>query len=175
MSRVISEALFSNCVSVAVAAETIRSRPGYYAIFANQSKHVPSAVRKLTSSSNLLYVGIATRSLRKRLLDQELRQKSAATFFRSFGALLDYRPDEGSLRTRKNKRNFRFNREQTAVIVARIESCICVSWVEDSSPSECFEKSLICEHAPPFNIKHNPRPVHSLLEARAQCRAIACR
>ena len=43
---------------------------------------------------NIIYIGIASQSLRKRL-NQELRAKGHGTFFRSIGAVLGYSPREG--------------------------------------------------------------------------------
>ena len=45
----------------------------------------------------LIYLGKAGNNLRKRLGEKELCHKRSATFFRSLGAVLGYRPPTGSL------------------------------------------------------------------------------
>lgn len=58
---------------------------------------------------NIIYIGIATESLNKRFLNQELRANGHGTFFRSIGAVLGHRPPKGSLKTKANKRNYKFS------------------------------------------------------------------
>ncbi len=74
--------------------------PGYYAIFVD-GEHLPDRLQKykkcVVHRSGLLYIGIATKSLHNRLVRQELQCRGAATFFRSLGAILGYRPKRSSL------------------------------------------------------------------------------
>ena len=71
---------------------------------------------------NILYIGLASKSLNKRMLKQELRSKGHGTFFRSMGAVLGFRPDKGSLQ-HKNKRNYKFNDENKIQII---------QWINDN-------------------------------------------
>jgi hypothetical protein len=82
---------------------------GYYSIWLNDveklnNKEFSQELKK--RNSNLLYIGIASKSLYERLYEQELQHLNPATFFRSIGAVLGYRPEEGSLSDKKNKNNY---------------------------------------------------------------------
>lgn len=156
------------------APERVPSMPGYYGIYLD---HVDT-IRGLLPTSvhvpdqRLIYVGIATISLRQRLVDQDLRHQSPASFFRSVGAVLGYRPPKGSLVGRRNQQNYAFTLGDRGRIRLWIERHLLVSWVS-VEPLRHIEKSLIAEIRPLFNIQHNPEPNELLINLRQECRCIA--
>lgn len=83
---------------------TIESKEGYYSIWITNTKKLPTVFHNelVRRKTNLLYIGIASGSLLKRLYLQELQHRNPATFFRSIGAVLGYRPEPGSLAGKKN-------------------------------------------------------------------------
>lgn len=122
---------------------------------------------------DLLYIGIATRSLSLRLLGQELRARGHGTLFRSIGALLDYRPPAGSLVGKGNTRNYKFTPEDSKAIIDWINANLLVNWMEFSSGHALEESSLIREHLPLFNLRGNPAALPDLSALRAECVRIA--
>lgn len=160
----------------AAKAETcVPDSRGYYAIFLAAPGALPPPFLDHISSTGLIYLGIAAKlSLRARLVDQELRSKGPATFFRSIGAILGYKPPIGSLRGQKNTRNYKFDEGTTERIISWINDNLELSWVESSEPDEELESRLIESLTPIINIKHNPRKLEALLELREECRRIAC-
>lgn len=90
--------------------------PGYYAIFLKNPAALPKPFSTSSQPGNPIYIGIATKSLHKRLACQDLKYQSPATFFRRLGAVLGYRPEPGSLRDKKNKNNYKFSPANTQQI-----------------------------------------------------------
>lgn len=74
------------------AEQVLPGEPGYYAIYLDSAASLPDLKLVLDSEPKLLYVGIATQSLQDRLVAQDLRHRNPASFFRSLGAILGYRP-----------------------------------------------------------------------------------
>ena len=72
-------------------------KPGLYAIYIDSPKSLPAVFREtlILRGTSLLYVGKASKSLRKRMVEQELRHRGNGSFFRSLGAIRDYRPPCG--------------------------------------------------------------------------------
>jgi len=58
---------------------------------------------------SIIYIGIASQSLRKRL-NQEIRAKGHGTFFRSIGAVLGFTPEQCSLVGKLNQNNYKFSK-----------------------------------------------------------------
>src|SRR5690606_10717004 len=85
---------------------------------------------------NIIYIGIATESLNKRFLNQELRANGHGTFFRSIGAVLGHRPPKGSLTTKSNKRNYKFLPADEQKIIKWINENLLVNWIEFSGDFE---------------------------------------
>jgi hypothetical protein len=123
--------------------------------------------------SRIIYVGKAERkSLRERFLKQELRAKGQGTFFRSVGAMLGYLPLRGSLKDKRNKKNYKFSKADEPRIIDRMNSNLEASWVSFNGPF-LFEKYLIKTHSPLLNIEHNPNCLQALMTDRSRCREIA--
>jgi len=160
-------------ISATDAENRVPNNPGYYAIWIKR----PSALHRQYFSTQktpaLLYVGITTGSLRKRLFEQDLRHKSPATFFRGLGAVLGFRPQPGSLVGKRNKRNYKFSSADTNAIIEWINANISVRFVVAHLPDKMLEKYAISSLNPPFNSTHNSHPLPCLKALRAQCREIA--
>ncbi|MCE1271431.1 MAG: hypothetical protein LWW88_07695 [Acinetobacter sp.] len=122
---------------------------------------------------NIIYIGIATESLNKRFLNQELRANGHGTFFRSIGAVLGHRPPKGSLTTKKNKRNYKFAPTDEQKIINWINANLKVNWVEFSGDFESFETRLITKYRPLINIAKNPLALQLLTDLRNECVQIA--
>lgn len=154
----------------------VPERPGIYAIRVDDRASLPDDFSQLSTQSGhqLLYIGIASQSLYKRFLGQELRARGHGTFFRSIGAVLGYRPEIGSLLGKKNTQNYKFSSADEQEIIAWINRNLSVSWIE--FPTEALhqaETALITEHRPLLNIAGNPAALTKLSALRAECVRIA--
>lgn len=150
--------------------------PGLYAIFVDAASALPAPFGDLLAArdTTLIYLGKAGDSLRKRLGEEELRHKRAATFFRSLGAALGYRPPAGSLAGAKNQRNYRFSAEDTAAITAWINAHLRVRWLAlPKDETEAYEPLLIALLRPLLNLKGNPSALPELQAVRTECCRIA--
>ncbi|MDA3954375.1 MAG: hypothetical protein PF485_12075 [Bacteroidales bacterium] len=121
---------------------------------------------------NILYFGIATESINTRLM-QELRARGHGTFFRSLGAVLGYLPPKGSLKTKKNKRNYKFSKKDEKKIIKWINENLLVNWIEFNGDFESLETNLINTYKPILNIAKNPYSLPYLSELRAECVDVA--
>lgn len=148
--------------------------PGLYAIRVADVAALPDPFRAFAARADgLLYVGKATRSLRKRLVEEELRAKRHATFFRGIGAVLGYRPVPGSLVGKVNRNNFVFaSRDRLAI----------ATWLDRYAEASAFavpgdlaeiERDLIRRFTPLLNLDHNPAALAELVAVRQTCREIA--
>lgn len=150
--------------------------PGLYVIRVDDRASLPVTFSELSTQSGhqLLYIGIASQSLRKRLLGQELRARGHGTFFRSIGAVLGYRPQVGSLVGKGNTRNYKFSSADEQAIIAWINRNLSVNWIE--FPTDALsnaETALISEHRPLLNLAGNPAALKELSALRAECVRIA--
>ncbi len=153
----------------------VSSKPGFYCIRIENTNALPSPFCDYLRERqhNILYIGIASKSLHKRFLRQELRAKGNGTFFRGIGALLGFRPPIGSLVNKKNKRNYKFSNPDKHEIINWINDHLIVSWVEYSGDHETIETQLIQTHLPLLNTDKNPSKLKELAELRNECRKIA--
>lgn len=151
--------------------------PGLYAIRIKDANYLPSPYREAAAArgTDLLYLGQATRrTLRHRLVRNELRGKGHGTFFRSIGAVLEYRPPAGSLIGTANTRNYRFSAADTDAIVDWINRHLEVSWVTlDVDDIPQTEVALIRAQLPLLNLRDNPAALFELLVLRHACSVIA--
>jgi len=121
----------------------------------------------------IIYIGKSDSSTLKERLFQELRAEKHGTFFRSLGAVLGYLPPKGSLKMKKNKRNYKFSKTDELSIISWIDTYLEVSWVEVKSNIGEIEKELIKLHTPLLNIIHNPSRLQFLSDVRKNCREFA--
>lgn len=153
----------------------IESKEGYYSIWIIDTKKLPSLFHKelVRRNTNLLYIGIASGSLLKRLYLQELQHKNAATFFRSIGAVLGFRPQKGSLVGKRNQNNYKFNEQDTKAIIEWINNNLEIGFHYCSTADDTIEKMLIGKYKPLLNWTHNPEPFQPLKQLKDECRIIA--
>lgn len=151
------------------------SSPGFYSIFVDDPSSLPPGAfsEAVRERSNLLYVGIASKSLARRLLQQDLMHRGASTFFRSLGAVLECRPVEGSLIGQANQYNYVFSAADTLRIQDWIRAHVTVRVVEHPNPSHSDEREAIIALRPLLNLTHNPSKLPELEDLRAECRRIA--
>jgi hypothetical protein len=164
-----------NYKSAASIEDKVPDSPGIYMIRVQNIKSLPRVFEKELDSRehNILYVGIATKSLKRRMFGQELRAKGHGTFFRSIGAILGYTPPKGSLLQKKNKRNYKFSNSDESKIIAWINHNLIVNWVSCESDLSTLESKLIVGYTPIMNIAKNSYSMLELSELRKKCVDIA--
>ena len=155
--------------------DIISSKPGLYCIRIKNATVLPNPFNGILKERghNIVYIGIASQSLRNRFLNQELRANGHGTFFRSIGAVLGYRPAKGSLANKANKRNYKFLSSDENKIISWINSNLIVNWVEYNDDFTAFETGLIQKYLPLLNIANNPAALQILSDLRAECVRIA--
>ena len=151
----------------------IPDKSGLYAIRITNNT-LPEEFSKILEQRkhNILYIGISNDDLRQRLWREELHHENPATFFRSMGAILGYRPPINSLSLKS--RNYKFSPDDTNKIIKWMEENLIVNYI-------CFneetlgdiEESLIKKYIPLVNIKHNPCKSNELIKLRELCVNIA--
>lgn len=153
----------------------IPDAPGIYCIKILNPHSLPEIYQNylLERNHSILYIGIAKKSLKKRLLHQELRAIGHGTFFRSLGAILDYKPQSGSLIGKANSRNYKFSPEDISKIINWINSNLIINWTEATVVYEQLEEALIKKHLPLFNLSKNPKALVELAKLRSECVKIA--
>ena len=153
----------------------IPQAPGLYVIRIKDKNELPIEFNEILQkrNHNIIYIGIATTSLRKRLWNQELHAKGHGTFFRSLGAMLGYLPEKGSLNNYKNKSNYTFSESDNNKIIQWIERNLCVNFAVLSDNLNKIETDLIKTNLPLVNIDKNPQKCQLLIQLRDRCKAIA--
>lgn len=151
----------------------IPNEPGLYCIRITDPSVLPEpfATHLKNRNHNILYIGIATTSLRQRL-DQELWAKGHGIFFRGMGAVLGYRPPVGSLLNKKNKKNYTFSAADEAKIIQWINKNLLVNWVIFDGNFKKTETTLIQQYLPLMNTIKNPSKLPELAKLRKLCREI---
>lgn len=153
----------------------VPDEPGLYCIRIKDIDALPTPFREdlQQRGHNIMYIGIASVSLKKRFLGQELRARGHGTFFRSIGALLGYLPERGSLRDKANKRNYTFSMRDEERIIQWINEHLLVQWVTYHDNFGTMESILIDRYLPLMNIAKNPQPSVLLKAMRAKCVEVA--
>jgi hypothetical protein len=149
--------------------------PGVYCIRISDINKLPKPFNTVLSERqhNIIYIGIATMSLSRRFLNQELRANGHGTFFRSIGALLGHRPPKGSLTSKANKHNYKFSQKDEQEIINWINDNLHVNWVEFNGDFKTFEAQLIEKYRPLINLAKNPSALKELSDLRKMCVQIA--
>ena len=155
--------------------EVVPIKPGLYCIRIKNINVLPEPFRTELENRehNIIYIGIASQSLNKRMLNQELRANGHGTFFRSLGAILGFRPPFNSLSEKKNKRNYKFSASDENKIIDWINENLLVNWIEKNSGWEETETALILKYKPLLNIANNPAVIPELSRLRKECVDIA--
>lgn len=164
-----------NFKSAGIIDNLVSTNSGLYCIRISDISRLPSPfnIALRDRGHNIIYIGVASESLRTRFLHQELRARGHGTFFRSIGAVLGYLPPKGSLLTKKNKRNYKFSKTDEQKIIKWINENLKVNWIEFNDDFESFENELINKHRPLINIANNPSALQELSELRKLCVQIA--
>lgn len=162
-------------LSVEDAIKKVPDSSGYYSIWIKESDSFPKpfSTELKARKSNLIYIGITSKSLKERLVEQELQHKNPATFFRSLGAILGFRPPKGSLAKSARKNNYRFSKADTEEIKEWVRGNLKVQFFPLIPFTKDFKKSLIVESTPLLNSTHNPKRSQELSALRQECRRIA--
>ncbi len=165
----------SNFIRVCELSELmIPDCPGIYAIRVTDIHDMPKPFfNELNNRGHdLLYIGIASNSLRERLWNEELNHSSPATFFRSIGAILGYKPIKGSLYGKKT-RNYKFSIDDTEKIREWIRRHLTVSVIPYSNDLGNTETQLILKYKPIVNLSKNPYKMKLICDLRAECLKVA--
>jgi len=164
-----------NFKATKVIDKIVPDEPGLYCVRITDVACLPEPFRSylVKRNHNILYMGIASQSLKKRFLHQELRAIGHGTFFRSVGAVLGYRPEAGSLLRKKNKKNFKFIASEEEEIIEWLNKNTKVNWVTYTGGLNVFETDLIHRYMPLFNLANNPSALIELSELRRECVRIA--
>ena len=153
----------------------VPDRPGLYAIRVRSRTALPDPFQGIAEArdSDLIYVGIASKSLSRRFLGKELRARGHGTFFRSIGAVLGFRPVPGSLIGKANRRNYTFSPEDNRAIIDWINSNLLVNWVDFFGAHAVEEAALLRKHTPLLNLQGNPAALPQLKALRTECVRVA--
>ena len=108
--------------------DSIPDKPGIYCIKINKPNSLPKFQKQIKKREKILYIGIASKSLRKRL-NQELNGNGHGTFFRSIGSMLGCLPPKGSLKRKANKNNYKFSDKDRLKIVKWIKSNLKINFI----------------------------------------------
>lgn len=166
----------SNFLSVKQLNDSdIPDSSGVYVVKIKDIDKLPLTFSKVLKERKhkILYIGISTNSLRRRLWGNELHAKGHGTFFRSLGAILGYLPETGSLLGNRNKRNYKFSAQDSAGIIRWIEDNLEINFIVHSENLEKIEESLIVKYVPLLNLDKNPVKLSELVELRRKCEAVA--
>ena len=166
------EGSYTNCSDV---DDVIPDKPGVYCLRIKNINSLPSEFADVLKGRkhNIIYVGIATKSLKRRFLGQELRARGHGTFFRSIGSMLGYKPPKGSLSNKKNKRNYKFFKNDEKKIIAWINKHLVANWTETDKELESLEDWLIKTYLPLVNLDKNPFALDKIRKLRKECQLIA--
>lgn len=153
----------------------VPDEPGLYCIRINHHQLLQDPFNSILKERkhNIIYIGIASQSLKKRFLGQELRANGHGTFFRSIGAVLGFTPEIGSLKDKKNQNNYKFSSENEKKIIQWINQNLMVNWVKVNQDHNIIEKRLIAQHLPLINIAGNLGAIKELSELRNNCKRVA--
>ncbi len=147
---------------------SVKDVPGLYCIKLRKEIHLSQKFGKVREDG-IIYIGKASKSLKKRLWEQELNHKSPATFFRSMGAILGYLPPKGSLHN-QSTHNYKFSPEDTEAIKEWMRQSLLVNWISlNNKHIDNVEERLIGKYCPLVNIDKNPAPSEELKAARKRC------
>jgi hypothetical protein len=164
-----------NFKSVYDSEQSIPDLPGLYCIRVKDPKALGTVFSNVLEARNhtIVYIGIASKSLQRRFLHQELRAKGHGTFFRSLGAVLGYVPEEGSLAGKSNQNNYKFSSKNEQEIIKWIDENLVINWVSASDNLIAIEDKLIKQHLPLLNIAGNPGALNNVRVLRNKCKEMA--
>lgn len=149
---------------------------GLYCIRLKEGSKLPPRYQSILDkrAHKILYIGKAQgQSLRERF-GQEIFHIRPGTFFRSIGAVLEFKPIPGHLKGKSNQNNYKFSTVDTKSITNWLlrNTEFIIHQVEGDFS---FEEDLIKKYCPLLNDKYNPLRLNELREDRKVCREIAAR
>ncbi|MCF6171500.1 MAG: winged helix-turn-helix domain-containing protein [Bacteroidales bacterium] len=161
--------------SVAEINTIVPDKPGLYCIRIKNIDVLPEPFNSelIKRNHNIIYIGIASQSLHRRMLEQSLRAKGSSTFFRSLGAVLGYHPPINSLATKRNKRNYKYSSVDEEKIIYWINRNLIINWIQYDENLDEIEIYLLRKYKPILNITKNPQYLPELLKLRNECEKIA--
>jgi hypothetical protein len=170
--KLMNKALFKNPANI---ESLVPDSSGLYCIRIKNTAALPETFKEELQERkhDIMYIGIASQSLKKRMLGQELRAKGHGTFFRSLGAMLGYLPPKGSLKDKKKKHNYKFSPSDEKAIISWINKNLMVNWITYSGNFEDIESALIIKYLPLMNLAKNPKALQALSNLRADCVRVA--
>ena len=127
----------------------------------------------LNCKHSIIYIGKAEKSVLNKRLREECRGESHGTFFRGIGALLNFRPEKGSLINMSNQNNYKFNPRDSQAIINWMNSNLYFNYIKLDKDFETIEKQLISKTCPILNTTHNPNKSKLLALKRKECREYA--
>lgn len=149
-----------------LSTDAIPNKSGIYCIKLREGSTLPSKFGKIRED-RIIYIGKASTSLRKRLWEEELNHKKAATFFRSIGTMLNYLP-KGSFGGKPA--NYKFSEEDTDAIRKWMKRSLRVNFIKVKETEIInIEDALIKKYTPLVNISKNPKASEELRNARLHC------
>lgn len=165
-----------NQKSVGEIDHLVPHEPGMYCVRIKKVSALPPPFNRILKERghDIIYIGIASQSIHRRMLGQELRARGHGTFFRSMGALLGYTPPPGSLIGKRNQRNYRFSEADNARVIDWMNRHFTVHWETMESGWNELETVLIDQHRPLVNISKNPSALSELSQLRKRCVDVAC-
>jgi hypothetical protein len=133
----------NNCKTITSCEQNIPDKPGLYCIRVVRPEAFAKPFAEVLKNRNhdIVYIGLASQSLKKRFLGQELRAKGHGTFFRSLGAVLGYKPAAGSLVEKLNQNNYKFSSSDEKKIIKWIEDNLVINWPEITDNLNSIERT----------------------------------
>ncbi len=155
-------------------SDSVLSKMGLYCIRLKKDSKLPPRYQKILDkrSHRILYIGKAqSQSLNERL-GQEIFHINPGTYFRSIGAVLQYKPIPGHLKGKNNQNNYKFSSADTEAIT---------NWllkntefiIQEVDGDFSIEHDLIKKYCPLLNYQYNPFRLSELVEDKKKCREIA--
>lgn len=155
-------------------SDSTLSKTGLYFIKLKNGAKLPIRYQTILDqrSHRIIYIGKAQdQSLRDRL-NQEIYHTRPGTFFRSIGAVLNYKPIPGHLEGKRNQKNYKFSPTNTNSITNwLLKNTEFV--IKELQGDFSVEDELIRKYCPLLNDKSNPLRLSELREDRKKCREIA--
>lgn len=164
-----------NFKSIDECEQDIPEAPGLYAVRIKDIKTLDAVFSNVLSERNhtIMYIGSASKNLRKCFFEEELRALGHGTFFRTMGAILGYLPEHGSLIGMSNQKNYKFSPENEQEIIQWIEDHLIFNWIATDTDLKDLESKLIKEHMPLLNIAGNPGVINNVRMLRNKCKKVA--
>lgn len=164
-----------NFKSMDECEQNISDAPGLYCVRIKDPRALDAVFLNVLTERNhtILYIGVASKSLRKQFFETELQAKGHGTFFRTMGAVLGYLPEAGSLIGKSNQNTYKFSPEHELEIIAWMEENLIFNWIATNTDLHAVEGKLIKEHWPLLNIAGNPGVINNVRVLRNKCKASA--